>query len=643
MQAGTSSTDILKQYWGYDAFRPLQEEIIDSIIGGTDTLALLPTGGGKSICYQVPSLLHGGLTLVVSPLIALMKDQVAQLRMRNIPAAAIYSGMRYREIDVLLEQAVRNEFRLLYLSPERLKTEIFLARLARMPLRMLAVDEAHCISEWGYDFRPAYLEIAKVREERPEVPCLALTASATQEACDDIRQRLAFGPKGAFFRKSFDRNNLIYGAVHPEDKRGQLCEFFRKVGGSGIVYVRNRKATEAYVKVLQQAGISATFYHAGLDQPTRNQRQQAWMHNQVRVMVATNAFGMGIDKADVRAVAHMDLPDSPEAYYQEAGRAGRDGQKAYALIIANQSDRIGLEKKAEHVFPEPEAVRRVYHALGNYLQVPLGGGEMAAFDFTVAEFARHYHMKGLEAYQALQVLESTGYITLTDAVFLPSRLKFTISYEEVYRQQVSNPRFERLSKTLLRLYGGLFEHYVNIREHELARALQMPVAQVVAQLNHLVAREMADYQPQKDKPQLTFLVPRQDHRHLDIGPAFLKARRKVLQQKIEAILHYTWEEQECRSRYLLAYFNESQETMCGHCDLCIRRQKAREAPQLSDNALRKGILKQLEKRRRHLDEIRRCFEKIGHRQLLETLRRMEDDGLIRASEDGHYQITGGRP
>lgn len=638
MQAGTSPTDILKQYWGYDAFRPLQEEIIESISSGVDTLALLPTGGGKSLCYQVPALWLGGLTLVISPLIALMKDQVQQLRARNIPAAALYSGMSYREIDVILEQAAQGQFRLLYCAPERLKTEIFLARLSRFPLRLLAVDEAHCISEWGYDFRPAYLEIAEIRSQCPEAPCLALTASATRRACDDITHRLGFGPGAASFRKSFDRPNLVYGAVHPEDKRKQMTDFFKRVPGSGIVYVRNRKATEQYAQSLQQAGIRAAHYHAGLDHHTRSQRQQAWMEGRIQVMVATNAFGMGIDKPDVRGVVHMDVPDTPEAYYQEAGRAGRDGQKAFALVIANRSDRKQLEEKAQNIYPEPDAVRRVYHALGNYLQVPEGGGAMQVFDFELPRFAQHYNWPALETYQSLQVLQTTGYISLSEAVYLPSRIKFTIDYTELYRMQVAQPRFDQITKALLRMYGGLFDHYVSIREQDLARTLRMPVQDVIQQLNGMAQRDVVDYQPQKEKPQLTFLVARVASRHLDIQPAFLKERKRILQEKAKAMVHYVWQENQCRGQRLLRYFDEEALENCGHCDLCIRRQQKQSAPQLSDSALQKGILRQLAKRKTHLDDLRSLFSRVDARQLHYNLRRLEEDGQIHAGTQGWYAL-----
>jgi ATP-dependent DNA helicase RecQ len=642
MDKGASAEALLQRYWGYENFRPLQADIIDSVTGGTDTLALLPTGGGKSICFQVPALMLGGLTLVVSPLIALMRDQVEQLRRRNIPAAAVYSGMAYREIDTILDQAVFGHYRLLYLSPERLQTELFQARLPHMPLQLLAVDEAHCISEWGYEFRPAYLRISEVRAVWPELPCVALTASATRRTCEDIAHRLGFTRGYQFFEKSFDRPNLIYGVSLKEDKRRQLKDFFRRVEGSGIVYVRNRRGTEQLAALLRQAGISAAHYHAGLTHRDRTQRQSDWMQNRFRVMVATNAFGMGIDKPDVRAVAHMDVPDALEAYYQEAGRAGRDGHKAYALLIANESDRRKLLEKKEQVFPEPPMVRRVYHALGNYLQVPLGGGAEVSFDFSLREFARRYQMPAPLVYQALRVLETTGYIAMTESVYLPSRLKFLVDYESLYALQVAQPEFDRLSKALLRTYGGLFEHYTAIREEELARALKRSPAEVAAAINRLAEREIVDYQPQKDTPQLTFLQARLEASHLDIDPPFLRRRRAVLQDKIQAMVDYLWTENTCRTQALLRYFDQQGDYACGHCDLCIRRQKRQAAPQISDNALRKGLQQHLARKKAGLEDLRQAFYRIGEDQLLKNLRAMEDDGLIRRGSDGVYEATHSR-
>ncbi|MCB0586106.1 MAG: ATP-dependent DNA helicase RecQ, partial [Phaeodactylibacter sp.] len=416
-----SPLEILKKYWGYDGFRPLQEDIIRSVLEGKDTLALMPTGGGKSICYQVPALCREGICIVVSPLIALMKDQVENLKQRNIPAEAIYSGMHYRDIDRILDNCVYGNIKLLYLSPERLTTELARVRIQKMKASLLAVDEAHCVSQWGYDFRPPYLQIAEMREVLPGVPILALTATATPEVARDIQEKLAFRQEN-LLQKSFERPNLSYSVLHEEDKLKKLAEILHRVPGSGIVYVRSRRRTKEIARYLQRQKIRADFYHAGLDTEERSRKQEEWMNNKSRVVVSTNAFGMGIDKPDVRVVVHMELPDSLEAYFQEAGRAGRDGRKSYAVLLYNDSDRQNLERRFEQSFPGLKEVQRVYRALGSYFQLATGSGEGQSFDFEIVEFARNFQIKIVQAYSCLKILEQAGWIVLTDAVFVPSSL-----------------------------------------------------------------------------------------------------------------------------------------------------------------------------------------------------------------------------
>ncbi|MEM6298785.1 MAG: ATP-dependent DNA helicase RecQ [Bacteroidota bacterium] len=425
----TKIHDILKRFWGYDSFRPLQEDIITSVLDGHDTLALMPTGGGKSICFQVPALALEGVCIVVTPLIALMKDQVAQLKQRGIKAQALFSGMRPREIDIALDNCVYGDTKFLYLSPERLKTKLFQERLQKMNVSLLAVDEAHCISQWGYNFRPPYLTIAQVRKFIPDVPCIALTATATQNVCIDIQEHLEFREGHQFFRKSFARENLSYSCFKEENKLERLLKILRGVQGSSVVYVRNRRKTQEITELLRKQNVSADFYHAGLDMKERSQKQEAWIKNQIRVIVATNAFGMGIDKPDVRLVVHLDIPDNLEAYYQEAGRAGRDEQKAYAVLLYDQKDTEGLLQRLEMSHPSLEIIKRVYQAIANRYQIPVGSGELASYDFEMKELTKPYNLKATEVHYGLKRLEEQGLVHLTEAVFQSARLMVQVSRE----------------------------------------------------------------------------------------------------------------------------------------------------------------------------------------------------------------------
>ena len=474
--------EILEKYWGYRSFRPSQEEIINSVLNGTDALALLPTGGGKSICFQVPGLAMDGICVVVSPLIALMKDQVENLTKKGIKAIAITSAMHKREIDIALDNCVHGNVKFLYLSPERLETEIVKVRLQKMNVNLIAIDESHCISQWGYDFRPSYLKIELLREILPKVPFLALTATATKEVVVDIQEKLRFKKKNVI-QQSFERKNIAYILLNEEDKLARLLKIAQKVSGSGIVYVRNRKKTQDIANYLRSNKISADFYHAGLDSKTRDIKQSEWVNNKTRVIVCTNAFGMGIDKPDVRFVVHIDLPDSLEAYFQEAGRAGRDEQKAFAILLYNNGDKIELNRNVENSFPEMDAIRQTYQALANYYQIPSGSGLGTTFSFDISAFCDNYKLQAITVFNSLKFIEREGYILLSDAFFQAARLKLEVSRDDLYKFQISNPAFDVFIKLLLRNYAGLFDNFEKINEYDLAKKLKLKQNEVIKKLN----------------------------------------------------------------------------------------------------------------------------------------------------------------
>jgi len=566
---GSNSLAILKRYWGYDAFRPLQAEIIASVLQGRDTLALMPTGGGKSICFQVPAMMAEGICIVVSPLIALMKDQVEHLRKRNIEAIAIFSGMGKREVDIALDNCIFGKIKFLYLAPERLHSDLVRERIRHMKVSLFAIDEAHCISQWGYDFRPPYLQLAKLRELHPRVPFLALTATATPKVVDDIQEQLQFGSPNVF-RMSFRRENLAYMALDEEDKFGRMLRMLRKLGGSGVIYVRNRRETQEVARFLTNHGISADFYHAGLDAADRSRKQDRWTQNKVRVIVATNAFGMGIDKPDVRFVLHLDIPDSLEAYYQEAGRAGRDGKKAFPVLMYQQADRDRLWKNFEADFPSVELIQQVYHHLGNHYQIAYGAGKGLCFDFDLVGFARKYKLEVMPTRSALKFLERDGWISLSEAVFIPSRFKFETTYEELYKFQVQSVKYDPLVKLILRGYGGAFDYFVPINEFDFAKKLRISRDAVVDMLHGLARQQLAAYLPQTDAPQLEFLQPRMDYKNLFIDTAFIRERKAVKEEQIKAMYRYL-DEKQCRSIVLQRYFGETVSEPCGACDLCLMR------------------------------------------------------------------------
>jgi ATP-dependent DNA helicase RecQ len=498
---------ILKRYWNHDQFRPLQAEIVASVLKGHDTLALLPTGGGKSVCFQVPAIVLNGLCIVITPLIALMKDQVEQLKRKEIVAVAIHSGLSRKEIDILLDNCIYGPVKFLYVSPERLQTEIFIERVKKMNVALIAIDEAHCISQWGYDFRPPYLKIADLRDLKPEAPVIALTASATAIVQADIMDRLKFRKDYQQFHKSFARDNLSFVVRKTESKEKQLLNILGKVKGSAILYVRSRKATQDIAAWLIKRNISASFYHAGLDFEDRSKRQDEWIQNKTRVMVATNAFGMGIDKPDVRVVIHLDLPENLEAYYQEAGRAGRDGRRAYAVILFQESDLINLKQKTEQAHPEPETIRNIYQGLANYFQLAEGSAEGQSYDFDLNEFAERFHFHVSEAYSGLKKLEEEGFIQFNESYYNPSHLHLLLDKAKLYEFQIANARFDPVIKMLLRLYGGeMVSGFVKINESYVARALNLRTEEMISILKFLNDSNVVAYEPRKDKPQITFLA-----------------------------------------------------------------------------------------------------------------------------------------
>ena len=569
-----SYLEILKQHWGYDNFRGIQEEIIQSIGQGKDTLGLMPTGGGKSITFQVPALAKEGLCIVITPLIALMKDQVRNLKERGIKAVAVYSGMTREEILVALENCIFGDYKFLYVSPERLDTEIFQTKLRRMNICMITVDEAHCISQWGYDFRPAYLKIAEIRQMLPEVPILALTATATPEVVNDIRLKLGFREGGQTFRMSFERKNLAYIVRHTEDKQKELIHILQKIQASAIVYTRNRKRTREITELLTANNISATFYHAGLSNEAKDQRQKSWLTGESRVMVATNAFGMGIDKPDVRIVIHIDMPDSPEAYFQEAGRAGRDGQKAYAVLLYAKSDKVNLNKRISDTFPDKEYIRKVYEDINFFFQMAMGDGAGCTFAFNIDEFCRNFKHFPVQADSALKILTRAGYLDYTDEQDNASRLIFTLRRDELYKLQEYEADIEKLIHVILRSYTGLFTDYAFINEESLSIRTGLSRQRVYEILVMLTQRRILHYIPRKNTPYIIYSQKRIEKERLIISPEIYEKRKESYASRIKAMIDYATAEEKCRSRMLLHYFGEKNEHHCGQCDVCLKKHES---------------------------------------------------------------------
>lgn len=560
---------ILKRYWGYDDFRGIQQDIIESIGAGRDTLGLMPTGGGKSVTFQVPALAFQGVCIVITPLIALMKDQVEHLRKRNIRAAAIYSGMSREEIVATLENAIFGGLKILYVSPERLSSEIFLVKLRKMKVSFITVDEAHCISQWGYDFRPSYLEIANIRRT-VKAPILALTATATPKVIDDIQERLGFTERNVY-RMSFERKNLAYVVRTTADKDGELLHILRAVGGSAIVYVRSRRRCKEVAALIREGGVGATFYHAGLEPAVKDQRQTDWQQDRVRVMVATNAFGMGIDKPDVRLVIHLDLPDSPEAYFQEAGRAGRDGKRAYAFLLTNNTDKAQIKKNITTSFPELPKVKEVYSEVCSYLGVPYESGANQDIPFDIFDFSAHSHIDILTVHNCLKTLEFAGFLEYVEDTNTVSRIMFDVRRDDLYKFQLENKNLDEFIKLILRMYTGLFTDYVNVSENYIARKAGISEQSVYEYLKTLAKNKIISYVPKINKPIIRLLMERRRENDMYFDRSALDSRKERVVTKMEAMLRYATSDNKCRSQQLLAYFGETDVDRCGECDVCKRR------------------------------------------------------------------------
>ena len=617
----------------------MQEDIVDSVIDGRDTLALLPTGGGKSICFQVPAMAMEGVCIVVTPLISLMKDQVQHLRNINIPAAAIYSGLHPSEVEIAYNKAVFGGLKFLYVSPERLMTDAFIEAIKKMKVCLLAIDESHCISQWGYDFRPPYLKIAEIRPYIPTTPVLALTATATPNVVEDIQYRLGFKERNVF-QTSYERKNVTYNVIKVPDKYGVMFRLFSKMTtGSGIVYVRSRKRTKVIADWLQSAGISATFYHAGIDAKTRDERQKMWMDGKIKVIVATNAFGMGIDKPDVRVVVHMDLPDSLEAYFQEAGRAGRDLKPSEAFLLVADTDIKQLKDNLQQSYPELDRIKTIYEALGNYLQIPVGAGNGQSYPFDMNEFAQSYGFQLLEVFNSLKLMEREGFFSLSEAMDTPSQIFIKASREDLYRFQVEYPDFDVMIKYLLRNYPGILSDFVKIKEEQISHKLGIDIEKVEQTLKKLESFNFLTYIQRSDRPQILFLTERQDTRHFALSDEVYKDRKEDATKRVQAVIDFVNNDAECRSVQLLRYFGEKIKSRCGKCDVCSIRNQMNINDEEFKN-ISELILEELKKRVVPLYETPSIAKNYMEEKVLETVRWMLDSGVIEQDENGNLKEKG---
>jgi len=633
MQSGDEKIyEVLRRYWGFDGFRPVQEEIVRSVMAGRDTLALMPTGGGKSLCYQAPTMAREGLCIVVTPLIALMKDQVDSLRARRIPAVAVHSGLSPRQIDIALDNCVYGDVKFLYVAPERLASEAFRLRVVRMNVQLLAVDEAHCISQWGYDFRPSYLRIGELREKLPGVPVLALTASATGPVADDIMRRLRFA-EPRILRSSFARPNLSYSVRRTDDKNAQLLRLVRNVPGAGIVYMRTREGAEQIASMLRDEGVSALAYHGGLPHAERTLRQEDWIGDKVRIMVATNAFGMGIDKPDVRFVVHYSMCDSLESYYQEAGRAGRDGQRAYALLLVASDDSDRIRRRFDKEFPPLDRVKDIYEQVCSYLQIGVGDGGGASYLFNIHDFSARQHLYSGAVATALRLLQQNGYLTLTDAQENPARILFCVSRDDLYKLRVRRDDLDPFIRTLLRLYNGVFTEFRPIDEGEIAVHSGYTVQHVKELLKRLWQLRVIRYIPSNRSPILYFDEERLPRADLYIAPETYRQRQELMRERFERMIAYASNETECRSVFLESYFGGEEPGACGVCDLCLARRRAgKRQEELADRLLQR-LAEAPADLRTLVDAIASPPDKIAG-----IVRRLIDEGKIATGEDGILRI-----
>ena len=629
MAANSSIHTILKTYWGFEQFRPKQEEIIQSVLDGNDTLALLPTGGGKSICFQIPSLVQNGLCLVISPLIALMQDQVQNLKLRGIKALMIHSAMSKREIDITLDNAAYGDYKFLYLSPERLETELFQARLKKMTVNSVAIDEAHCISQWGYDFRPSYLNIAALKEQLTNVPFIALTATATPKVVEDIQEKLLFKQSNVI-QKSFFRKNLAYVVRKSENTVATMFKVIDGIGGCGIIYTPTRKRSKEVALTLLQHGLKADYYHAGLSPEERQTKQQEWLSNHTQIIVATNAFGMGIDKADVRFVIHMDLPSSLEAYFQEAGRAGRDEKKAFSVLLVSPAMTSDLKQKTEVEFPEMDFIKKCYLSLSNYFQIPIHGGFNQSYSFDIRDFSKRYKLNSASCYRALHFIEKEGLISLSENFSTPSKVTILLTKQDFYKFQVAHKIYDYFLKTILRTYGGLMEGYVSINENELAKNLKSTKSKVVDTLLRLKKLEVIDYIPKGSLPKITYTQQRVGN--VQISKQHYLERKKIAFEQVNSVIQYAENESTCRSKTLLASFGEKGGNTCGVCDVCLLNK--RKSGEVNMELLEKELLKKIKIGPQKVDEL---LQGSRHStELAKLLNFLTDSGILKF--DGLFYV-----
>lgn len=627
--------EVLHKYWGYSQFRPMQEEIITSLLDGHDTLGLMPTGGGKSLTFQAPTLSREGICLVITPLVALMKDQVDNLRSRGIRAAYLHAGMTRREMIVTLDNCLYGRYKFLYISPERLDTELFIARIKGLPVSFIVVDEAHCISQWGYDFRPAYLKIADIRYILPEVPILALTATATPKVAEDIQRKLSFR-NGQVFRTGFSRPNLSYVVRQGEDKLQQLLRILNRVPGSAIVYVRNRKRTKEVAEELRKAGISADFFHAGLNSEEKADKQQKWKADEIRVMVSTNAFGMGIDKPNVRVVVHIEMPNAPEEYFQEAGRAGRDGTRSYAVLLYARRDKATLHKRLTEEFPDKEFILKVYERVGNFLEIALGCGMDSIYEFNLKRFCTTFKYAATPVLNALKILTISGYIEFIEETDSLSRIMILVHKDELYELRESDPQTDRVLQCLLRSYTGLFADYTYIHEDLLCQRLGMNQQEVYESLLKLNRMHVLHYIPRRRTPYIVYTRERMEPRYVQITREAYEERRERMADRIKSMITYATSSR-CRQQMLLEYFGEKADYECGYCDNCIERKKREAASKNSPIQIAKEIQRLLGNGAISRNEIVECLP-YPENEVIESLRFLQDEGFITACEDGiHYK------